>query len=80
MKQKFFKKCKPNKDDTGVVCIAYVPDKKGGKKVAATGEFLSTPDGDIRTISHDGDPEAIAELTEHAKRYIKKRSTPSGEF
>ncbi len=77
-KEKYNKSCKPNDEGTGVQCIAYIPDKQGGKQVVANAEFIQSPDGSLSTNSHDGRPDAIDELEEHARKHIKKKS--SGEF
>jgi len=80
IKRKRYIKCKPTEDRTGVRCIAYEPDKSGEKKIVATAEFNRSPDGEVDTLSHDGDVEEIESLTRHALRYLKKGKQSAGDF
>lgn len=77
-KKKTYVQCKP-KEKGVLACIAYNPDKDGNKQVIANAEFLKSPDGDLQTLSHDGDPEEIEMLTRHALKYLKNKGN-RGDF
>ena len=77
--KKKYVECKQKEDKTGVRCRKYVPDKDGNKRTTATADFDIAPDGSINTLTHDGDPEDIGDLTAHALRYAKVKKV-TGDF
>lgn len=80
IKKRRYIKCKPSPDGSGVQCIAYQPERDGTKQVVATAEFNASPDGEISTLSHDGDVDEIENLTKHAIKYAKGSKRPGGDF
>ena len=68
--------CHPTDKGT-LQCASYIEDKENNKRLLAKAEFNSSPNGEISTLTHEGDPDEIENLTLHAHKYAKKNQ---GEF